>query len=202
MERATTGDRTQGERLYADDCAVCHGEKGEGTPLGSPLATADSRVRGRREAAYRALIAGTPGTAMPRYTGYAASDLRALVDYIASLPVTPGSRTGWRQGAGDATRGVALFQSTCTGCHGAHGEGGLGPALANPGFQKAASPEFIAATIVRGRAGTPMPAFGRDSVRFPKLTASEVLDLAAFVRSGLGAKPEGNATKAQTKTSP
>jgi hypothetical protein len=50
--------------------------------------------------------------------------------------------------------------------------------------------------------GTPMPAFGRDSVRFPKLTASEVLDLAAFVHNGLGTKPETKADKAQTKTSP
>ena len=201
VERAA-GDRAQGERLYAQDCAACHGDKGEGTPLGSPLATADSRVRGRREAAYRALLAGTPGTAMPRYTGYDASSLRAIVDTIASLPVTPGSRAGWRQGTGDAGRGVALFQTTCTGCHGAQGEGGLGPALANPGFQKAASPEFIAATIVRGRTGTPMPAFGRDSVRFPRLTATEVLDLAAFVRNGLGAKVEPRADKTQTKTSP
>ena len=78
----------------------------------------------------------------------------------------------------------------------------MGPALANPGYKKAASPEFIAATIVRGRADTPMPAFGRDSVRFPRLTATEVLDLAAFVRNGLGAKPETKADKAQTKTSP
>jgi hypothetical protein len=36
-----------------------------------------------------------------------------------------------------------------------------------------------------------MPAFGRDSVNYPKLSAQEVLDLAAFVRSGLGAAPAG-----------
>ncbi|HSA91756.1 MAG TPA: c-type cytochrome [Terriglobales bacterium] len=200
VERSAS-DRSLGERLYRTDCAACHGERGEGTPLGSPLATADSRVRGRHEAAYRALIAGTPGTAMPRYTRYDAASLRALVDFTTALPLVSGSRAAWKKGAGHPANGADLFRANCSGCHGAQGEGGLGPALANAGFQKAASEEFIAATIVRGREGTPMPAFGRNSVRFPKLTASEVLDLAAFVRRDLGKNPEAKVEQAQAKTS-
>jgi mono/diheme cytochrome c family protein len=195
VARSASG-RALGERIYRTDCAACHGERGEGTPLGSPLATSDSRARGRRDALYRALITGTPGTAMPRYTGYDAASLRSLIDFTASLPLVGGSRAGWRKGSGQSANGATLYQRTCTGCHGAKGEGGLGPALANSGFQKAASEEFIAATIVRGRGGTPMPAFGRDSVRFPRLSASEVLDLTAFVRSGLGDKAKA---KAETK---
>ncbi|MGH9603887.1 MAG: c-type cytochrome [Terriglobales bacterium] len=199
VERSTP-DRALGESIYRADCATCHGERGEGTPLGSPLASADSRVRGRRDAVYRGLMAGTPGTAMPRYTGYDASTLRSLIDYTASLPLVGGMRANWRNGSGQSAAGAIVFQRNCTGCHGASGEGGLGPALANSGFQKAASEEFVAITIVRGRSGTPMPAFGRDSVRFPRLSASEVLDLAAFVRSGLGEKAKAKVeTKVETK---
>ncbi len=199
VERSPS-DRALGERLYRADCATCHGERGEGTALGSPLTSADSRLRGRRDAVYRALMQGTPGTAMPRYTGYDVSSLRSLIDFTAALPAVEGKRAAWQKGPGQSAAGATLFQRNCTGCHGANGEGGLGPALANSGFQRAASEEFIAATIVRGRAGTPMPAFGRDSVRFPRLSASEVLDLAAFVRSGLGAKAKAETeTKVETK---
>jgi mono/diheme cytochrome c family protein len=176
-------DRSLGELAYRADCAACHGDHGEGTLLGSPLASPDSLVRGRRQAIHRSLMQGAPGTAMPRYTGYDSTTHKSLVDYVASLPAAPGSRTSWRIGSGTVANGAELFARHCAGCHGDNGVGKLGPALANAGFQKAASTEFIAATIMRGRAGTPMPAFGRDSVNYPRLTPQEVLDLTAFIRS-------------------
>jgi mono/diheme cytochrome c family protein len=187
VERASA-DRALGERTYRADCAACHGDRGEGTALGSPLASADSRTRGRREAVHKWLAEGVPGTAMPRYTGYDPTTHKSLVGYVSTLPLVPGLRTGWRPGKGHAANGIALYARNCAGCHGENGEGKLGPALANSGFQRAATDEFVAATIVRGRAGTPMPAFGRDSVNYLKLTADEVLDLVEFVRRGLGAK--------------
>jgi mono/diheme cytochrome c family protein len=198
VERAPS-DRLLGQRTYFADCAACHGGRGQGTPLGSPLATSD-RKASSRVALYRALSEGTPGTAMPRYSGYDAATLRSLLDYTSTLPPVPGSRAAWKQGAGDAANGKLLFSRSCAGCHGDAGQGKTGPGLATPGFQKAASTEFIAITVVRGRASTPMPAFGRDSVNYPKLSAQDVLDLTAFVRSGLGAKPEGTQV-AQGKTS-
>lgn len=182
VERASS-DRALGERTYFADCAACHGERGQGTPLGSPLATPDRKASGR-VALYRSLVEGVPNTAMPRYSGYDAATLRALLDYTGSLPTVPGSRVGWKRGTGDAANGKLLFSKWCAGCHGDAGQGKTGPGLATPGFQKAASEEFIAVTVVRGRAGTPMPAFGRDSVNYPKLSAQDVLDLAAFVRRG------------------
>jgi mono/diheme cytochrome c family protein len=187
VERSAS-DRAAGERLYRADCAACHGELGEGTPLGSPLAVRDAKARGRA-AAYKAIVEGVPGTAMPRYSRYDAASLRALLDYTASLPVVAGSRSAWKKGAGDLARGQFLYQKNCAGCHGDAGDGKLGPALANPGFQKTASEEFIAVTVARGRAGTPMPSFGRDSLNFPTLTAQEILDVAAFVRRGLVKPP-------------
>jgi mono/diheme cytochrome c family protein len=188
VERARP-DRALGERTYLSDCAACHRERGQGTPLGSPLATADRKASGRA-ALYRAVTGGVPQTAMPRYSGYDVTQLRSLLDYTASLPTVPGRRSAWKPGRGDAAAGKLLFARTCAGCHGDQGQGKIGPGLGTPGFQKAATEEFIAMTVVRGRAGTPMPAFGRDNVSYPRLTAQQVLDLAAFVRGGLGAKPE------------
>ncbi len=193
-------ERSVGQQTYLADCAACHGDRGQGTPLGTPLATADRRAAGR-SALYRALTEGTPATAMPRYSGYDAATLRSLLDYTASLPVVAGSRAGWKQGQGNAINGKLLFAKTCAGCHGDAGQGKTGPGLATPGFQQAASTEFITATIVRGRAGTPMPAFGRDSVKYPKLSAQDVLDLAAFIRNGLGAPPAGTQVAATAESS-
>jgi mono/diheme cytochrome c family protein len=176
-------DRALGAQLYKADCAACHGNAGEGTPLGSPLATADNRIRGRREEAYKALIQGVSKTAMPKYSKYDAVTLRSLLDYMTGFTTVPGSRAAWRLGSGNAANGKELYLRHCAGCHGEQGAGKLGPALANSGFLKAATTEYIAATIVRGRSGTPMPAFGRDSVSYAKLTTTEVLDIAVFIRS-------------------
>lgn len=184
VERALA-DRSLGEKLYQADCASCHGDAGQGTALGSLLATADSKVASRA-AAYRATTEGVADTAMPRYSAYTAAQLRSVLDYVVALPTVPGSRAAWKTGHGDATSGGLLFAKNCAGCHGDQGQGKIGPALGSQGFQNAANQNFVAATIVRGRNGTPMPAFGRNSVSYPKLTPQEVLDLAAFVTTGLG----------------
>jgi len=39
--------------------------------------------------------------------------------------------------AGDAGRGEAVFRSTCSGCHGDAGQGGVGPRLADSGVDAA-----------------------------------------------------------------
>ena len=188
VERARP-DRALGGQIYTADCAGCHGEHGQGTPLGSPLATTD-RKAATRYALYRSLAEGVASTVMPRYSGYDPAQLRSLLDYVGSLPAVSGKRAGWRKGQGDSESGRLLFAKICAGCHGDQGQGKIGPALGSPGFQKAASEEFIAATVVRGRSGTPMPAFGRSSASYPQLTAQEVLDVAAFVGSGLKGKAE------------
>jgi cytochrome c55X len=55
---------------------------------------------------------------------------------------------------------VVLLRQDCGSCHGMRLTGGLGPAL-TPQSLQSKSPESLAATIVLGRAGTPMPPWGR-----------------------------------------
>jgi mono/diheme cytochrome c family protein len=85
-------------------------------------------------------------------------------------------------GGGDPKRGGELFAQMCAGCH---GKNQLAPSLGNPAFQKAASDEFLARTIVNGRIDTAMPAFQHDGS--DGLTDDEVRDLVAHLRS-LGKK--------------
>jgi mono/diheme cytochrome c family protein len=62
-------------------------------------------------------------------------------------------------GAGppDADRGAELFQANCAGCHGAGGEGGIGPALAG-GLSRFGSIEEVVAFVSTGVPGR-MPGF-------------------------------------------
>mgnify|MGYP001791555218 CR=1 FL=1 len=55
-----------------------------------------------------------------------------------------------------ATRLVRLVRQDCGSCHGLRLTGGLGPALL-PGALQGKPKEYLTATILSGRMGTPMP---------------------------------------------
>ena len=57
----------------------------------------------------------------------------------------------------DTALGADLFQSNCAGCHGARGEGGIGPALAG-GLARFGSTEEVVAFVSTGVPGK-MPGF-------------------------------------------
>lgn len=106
--------------------------------------------------------------------------------------VAVGAQTQSAQAAslpGNPTKGQQIFMSaTCTTCHGANLEGGIGPALnpithlgntANP-----LDPTYIEHTITNGLSGVggysaAMPPKGGD----PSLTTQDIADLAAFIIS-------------------
>ncbi len=77
---------------------------------------------------------------------------------------------------GDASVGAVVYNTYCSPCHGATGEGGIGPSL-NPNrfIQGNTTPDLLD-FIFEGRSGTAMAGFqGR-------LTEGEVADVIAFLR--------------------
>lgn len=176
-----------GVELYGRDCASCHGSAGEGTVLGPPLATSDAPARAR-DRTYDALARGVDGTAMPAYRSYDAAAMRAVIDAVAALPRTDGSRAAWRLGTASPERGLNVYVRQCAGCHGDRREGKTGPSLDNSGFLKVASAAYVAATVARGRAGTPMPAFSRSSANHSALSAAEILDVSALIVGRAGSR--------------
>lgn len=105
--------------------------------------------------------------------------------------VAVGAQTQSAQAAaklpGDPTKGQQLFTSgTCTSCHGANLEGGIGPAL-NPidhlgNTKNPLDPTYLQDTITNGLSGagsyaTAMPPKGGDS----SLTEQDIADIAAFI---------------------
>jgi putative heme-binding domain-containing protein len=72
------------------------------------------------------------------------------------------------------TQGQALFQTNCSYCHGAHGEGGRGADLTSGQYTHGGSDAELFSTIRNGVPGTSMPPAGA--------TDDEVWKMVAFVK--------------------
>jgi mono/diheme cytochrome c family protein len=176
-------DRARGDRLYGEQCAKCHGAKGEGTAVAPPLAARDNPVTTDDSRIFGTVTTGVAGTAMGSFRQLDAGALRALLAAVKGLPRLDVKRTGWTAKTGEASRGAVTFAKYCKKCHGERGEGPEAPALANREFLGAATDGYLTATILRGRGATKMPHFGTAEAEHPQLTPEQVVDVVAFVRS-------------------
>lgn len=80
-----------------------------------------------------------------------------------------------RQEAEVVARGAELYALQCVGCHGAEGEGKMGPALKGSPFDDT----VLEKTISRGIAGTAMPAMGEEDGG--SLKKHQIKDLVTFI---------------------
>jgi mono/diheme cytochrome c family protein len=198
-----TRGRMSAEDVFGAYCAACHGAAGEGRTVGTSearfpaIGSADFLAVASDDFIVSTVKTGRPGRRMPALAAQGGAidetDVRGVVAWLRSRhageprPDVRALLAGAIGGSpGSADAGAAIYLRACAGCHGPNGEGRVGPALANPAFRQAATTEYIASTVLLGRRGTPMPSFASDSVSYSRLTASEALDVAAFVRDGLG----------------
>jgi len=182
----------QGAKLYAENCAVCHGAQGEGR-VGARLQDFPSI---NPKAFVKATVAnGVPGSKMPAWSrarGGPLSDaeIDAIAAFIATWttgditpaptepprPVTPLPTVSGV--TGDPTRGAQLFQQNCVVCHGARGEGRVGANLARP-LASAFPAALIKQTVSEGVRGSTMPAWAK--ANGGPLTDQQIDDVTAFV---------------------
>ena len=195
--RARLGERefsTDGATLWGTFCAACHGPAGEGMRYPGMVSFPAVASAGFLELASDDFIAetirrGRPGRRMPAWaepeSGLRPAEIDALVAYLRAaggVAHEPDGRAR-RWVTGDAAAGQRLFASICAGCHGPDGEGGEGPALANPVLLATATDTYLTETIRRGRPGTAMPSFTTPSPVRPVLTPDEIEDIVAFLRA-------------------
>lgn len=90
-----------GRALYAQNCAVCHGDRGQGSslPVGGPvpprdLASPQSRAELSRERMIGSVTNGRQGTAMAAFANrLSAQDIEAVVDYVRAGLMIPASES-------------------------------------------------------------------------------------------------------------
>ncbi len=145
--------RKMGMRMFANNCAICHGADGKGS-YGFPDLTDDDWLFGGTPEAIKTSIVNGRQAAMPPW--HAALGDKGVADttaYIMSLNSREAS-------AGDPEAGKKQFATYCAVCHNADGTGNqaLGaPNLTNGIWLYGGKEEQIAHTIRAGRNGM-MPA--------------------------------------------
>jgi mono/diheme cytochrome c family protein len=200
--------------FHSTGCLGCHKVSGVGGDDGPDLTMAGekdpgradfSSVRGDRTLAnwfsehVRAPAAVVAGSLMPA-PPVSADEVEALTFYTLSLrrrdiagSYLPRDRMrvtrfGEREFTSD---GATLFGAFCTGCHGREGQGhrvpGLAafPSVANPDFLAVAPDALITETILRGRPGRRMRAWGDATTG---LTPADVPAIVSYLRA-LGGAP-------------
>ena len=121
VQPAQAGGR--GQLLYQQNCATCHGQRGQGTERGPSLigvgaASADFYLSTGR-------MPLTEEESNPERTkpAFGQADIDALVAYVASLDGGP-RIPAVAPAAGRLAEGEQLYQENCAACHSATGTGG------------------------------------------------------------------------------
>lgn len=81
--------------------------------------------------------------------------------------------------------GQAVFQAKCASCHGAQGQGGIGPNLTDDYWLHGNKMTQVLATISKGVPDKGMPPWGA------MMSAAEIQDVTVFIRKIAGSRPAG-----------
>lgn len=181
-----------GGELYERHCSACHQLDGAGG-IGLPL-TGRKLNDVSDEYLVKTIRLGRPGRVMPAFGEMSDAQVSAIVKHLRTTSGTSSHPFDRSPLNGDPSKGAALFGKHCQRCHGEDGMGegkGTGvtlsrersflvmpAAIANPGFQAAASDRMIRHVIKMGRKQSGMPAFEKHG-----LSEQDMNDLVAHVRA-------------------
>lgn len=181
-QRATAQEDllAEGEQLYAESCASCHGSDGGGNEEPDGGARGPSLHDSGEAGAYYYLSTGRMPLNSPseqpvrKDPAFSPEQIEALVAYVAAFGDGPDLPDVDLDGADLASGGV-LYRANCQACHSASGSGGaLSYGRAAPRLDPA-TPKQIGAAVRTGPGQ--MPVFGPDIV-----SEYDLDDLVAYVQ--------------------
>ncbi|MBE9398239.1 cytochrome-c oxidase, cbb3-type subunit III [Pontibacterium sp. N1Y112] len=142
-----------GQRMFANNCALCHGSTGSGS-YGFPNLTDTDWLYGGDPATIQTTIAHGRQGGMPPWGAVLGEEgIRDVTSYVLSL-------SGGQVDAGSVEKGKPQFQALCAACHGADARGMLAlgaPNLTDNIWLYGGAFENVAHSIRNGRNGV-MPA--------------------------------------------
>jgi len=161
-----------GQRIFANNCSVCHGSDARGS-VGFPnLTDADWLYGGTPEAIHATLVNGRQAAMPPWEAALGDQGVTNVARYVRTL-------SGAEPASAESAAGEAQFKMFCVACHGADGKGNqmLGaPNLADNIWLYGGDLETIKHALRKGRNGK-MPAFGE------QLNEDKIRLLTAYVYS-------------------
>jgi cytochrome c oxidase cbb3-type subunit 3 len=142
-----------GGRLFANNCAMCHGSDGRGAKGFPNLADDDWLWGDSYDTVLHTISNGRIGAMPPMGAALGEDGVREVVAHVQQL-------SGQKADPEMAAAGQARFQMVCMACHGMDGKGNqaLGaPNLTDEIWLYGGNPADIEATVMNGRSGN-MPA--------------------------------------------
>jgi cytochrome c oxidase cbb3-type subunit 3 len=163
-----------GQRLFANNCSVCHGSAGRGN-IGFPNLTDDDWLYGGEPDSILSTLHNGRAGAMPAM-GVMPNMTPVQVDQVVNYVL---SYSGRAEDAAAADKGEQIFAQACSACHGADGTGNQGigaPNLTDDTWLYGSNYEWIKDTVVNGRQNMMPSQSGR-------LSEDQIQILAAYVYS-------------------
>jgi mono/diheme cytochrome c family protein len=162
-----------GQQLFATNCALCHGDFGEGGPnparsddIIAPISTLEY-LQTRDDFTLKTIISqGQPNFGMSPFGSSAGGpldddDIDAIVAFMRAWEQNPPVDMPPEVIVPELSlSGMEIYAGLCAQCHGGKGQGGLGPALNDPQFQADYSDQDIFDAINLGHEGTSMIVWG------------------------------------------
>lgn len=178
----------EGQMLFAENCASCHGDLGEGgenparpNDIIAPISTAEY-LKTRDDVTLRAIIAqGQPNFGMSPFGSAFGGPLDddqidSLVSYLRSWENDPPVELPPEVPANTvALDGFGIYSEICAQCHGISGSGDVGPSLRAAEFRNANTSQDIFDTINYGHEATDMISWG--SI----LTSEQIEQLVSYI---------------------
>ncbi len=195
---------SRGLNLYNENCAVCHGDNGQGgvgeDALGLPLNLQSFLVIAPKSYIVNTIRYGRESRGMPAFADdFSESDINAVATFIKGWQIQPSKAIEDGKIKGNVKEGAKWYKVACGNCHGPNGEGGpqetggghisasfsgfSAPALADIGFKKSSTDGFIKATLIYGRIGTPMTSYLKESQGHVELEEQDINNIVAYIRS-------------------